>query len=393
MKHILRKPLLPCVLLILLVFSVCFMTLFQQSIVDNQAAVETMYNSVQLIFQVLPGTSANGVLKLRNSTAEKLLKVEGVNGCAYYMECPYSLRSPVQFANYSVAYGTNDFSFFSKERGVEITFAQGWNEDAVLNPKESAGIPCILDSLLAEALEVKGGDTFVIAPNADEDADPASAPGLTMIVAGTFVSLDGLVEPYSILVSDAAFLGRSGFLYNGPMMEEFYYYRSFHFYIDPAYNREFQTVREAVKEILEKDGDFILYSNVRILEQAVRPIEQKVRIQQMLVTPLSILLCVATAVMAVFLCAGFSTEVFLRLLWGENRTLVWLKMIGSVLLLMAAEGLVALMIVWLICGVQWIGWAAQYMAVIATACFAAIAIQQTVFCTKNMVSFYQSREG
>lgn len=393
MKHILRKPLLPCVLLILLVFSVCFMTLFQQSIVDNQAAVETMYNSVQLVFQVLPGTSANGVLKLRNSTAEKLLKVEGVNGCAYYMECPYSLRSPEQFANFSVAYGTNDLSFFSKERGVEITFAEGWNEDTVLVPGESAGIPCILDSLLAEALGVKDGDTFVIAPNADEDADPASAPALTMIVAGTFDSRDGLVEPYSILVSDAAFLGRSSFLYSGPMMEEFYYYRTFHFYIDPAYNREFQTIREAVNGILGKDGDFILYSNVRILEQAVRPIEQKVRIQQMLVTPLSILLCIATAVMAVFLCAGFSTEVFLRLLWGENRTLVWLKMIGSVLLLMAAEGLIALIIVWLICGVQWIGWAARYIAVIAAACFAAIAVQQTVFCTKNMVSFYQSREG
>ena len=61
MKHILRKPLLPCVLLVLLVFSVCFMTLFQQSILDNQAAVEDMYDNVQLTFQVLPGTASSGV--------------------------------------------------------------------------------------------------------------------------------------------------------------------------------------------------------------------------------------------------------------------------------------------------------------------------------------------
>ncbi len=392
MKHIIRKPMLPCVLLILLSFSVCFMTLFQQSILDGQAAVEDMYNSVQLTFQVLPATGANGVLKLRNKTAEKLLQVEGAADCAYYLECPYSLRSPVHFANYSVAYGTNDLSFFSKERGVEISFAEGWNEAAVLNPGEMAVIPCILDSILADALDIEAGDTFAIAPNADEDTDPEAAPTLTMVAAGTFENNKGLVEPYSILVSDKSFWGRSGFLYNGLMMGDFYYYRAFHLYIDPAYNREFQPIREAAKAALEKDGDFILYSNARILERAVRPIEQKVRIQQMLVTPLSILLCVATAVMVLFLCAGFSTEVLLRLLWGENRTLVWLKIIGSVLLLMAVEGLIALIIVWLICGVQWIGWAAQYMAMIVAVCFAAMAIQQALFCTRNMVAFYQSRE-
>ncbi len=393
MKHILRRPLLPCVLLVLLVFSVCFMTIFQQNILDNEASVDAMYNSVQLVFQVLPGTSANGELKLRESTASKLLEVEGVRNCAYYLECPYSLRSPVQIANYSVAYGTNDLSFFSKERGVEITFAEGWDEDSVLNSGESAGIPCILDSNLACVLGVEAGDTFTVAPNAGEDTDPASAPTLTMVAAGTFEDQAGLVDPYSIILSDAFFFGRSGFFYTGTIIESFYYYRTFHFFVDPAYNREFQAIREAARSILEEDGDCILYSNVRILEQAVRPIEQKVRIQQMLVVPLSILLCIAAAVMAVFLCAGFSTEVFLRLLWGERRALVWLKMNGSVLLLTAAEGVVALIIVWLICGVRWIAWAARYMAVIAVACFAAVAIQQTVFCVRNLVAFYQSREG
>ena len=136
-----------------------------------------------------------------------------------------------------------------------------------------------------------------------------------------------------------------------------------------------------------------MYSNVRILEQAVRPIEQKIRIQQMLVTPLRILLCIAAAVMAVFLCAGFSGEVFLRLLWGEKRWLVWLSMMGSVLFLMVAEGMIALGIVWLVCGAQWINWAAEYMMRVVVLCFVAIAIQQTIFCTKNMVAFYQSKEG
>lgn len=393
MKHILRKPLLPCVLLVLLVFSVCFMTLFQQSILDNQVAVEDMYDNVQLTFQVLPGTSANGELKLRNKTVTKLQKVEGVTDCFYYLECPYSLRSPIQLANYSSVYGTNNLSFFAEERGVNITLGDGWDEDAIIHPEEGGSIPCVLEINLAGVLDVNTGDTFVIAPNADEETDPEVAPSMEMVVAGTFEDEAGLVDLYSIIVSDLSFLGSPGFLYSSPMMESFYYYRTYHFMTDPIYNRDFQMIKDEVNSVLKTDGDFILYSNVRILEQAVRPLEQKIRIQQMLVTPLSILLCVATAVMAVFLCVGFSGEVFLRLLWGEKRIFVWLKMIGSVILLMTIEGLVALGLVWFICGANWIDWAAKYMALIVGTCFVAISIQQTIFCTKNMVVLYQSKEG
>lgn len=212
------------------------------------------------------------------------------------------------------------------------------------------------------------------------------------MVAGTFADGAGLVDLYSIIVSAETFPGNPGFLYSGTMLESFYYYRTFHFQTDPSYNRDFQTIKDEVSSILKKDGDFILYSNVRILEQAVRPIEQKIRIQQMLVTPLRILLCVAAAVMAVFLCVGFSGEVFLRLLWGEKRWWVWLSMTLSLVLLLAAEGSAALLIVWLVSGVQWIGWAAQYMLSVVVLCIIAVAIQQTFFCSKNLVAFYQSKE-
>lgn len=393
MKHILRKPLLPCVLLVLLVFSVCFMTLFQQSIMDNQVAVEDMYDNVQLTFQVLPGTSANGELKLRNKTVTKLQKVQGVTDCFYYLECPYSLRSPIQLANYSCVYGTNNLSFFAQERGVNITLGDGWDEDSIIHPEDGGSIPCVLEINLAGVLGVNTGDTFVIAPNADEETDPEGAPSMEMVVAGTFEDEAGLVDLYSIIVSDLSFLGNPGFLYSSTMMESFYYYRTYHFMTDPIYNRDFQMIKDEVNSVLKKDGDFILYSNMRILEQAVRPLEQKIRIQQMLVTPLSILLCVATAVMAVFLCTGFSGEVFLRLLWGEKRIVVWLKMIGSVIFLMAIEGIAALGLVWFVCGANWIDWAAKYMALIVGTCLIAITIQQTIFCTKNMVAFYQSKEG
>lgn len=392
MKHILRKPLLPWVLLAVFIFGVCFMTLFQQSILDNQAVVDEMYGSVQLTFQVLPSASANGVLKLRNKTVTKLLAVEGVTDCDYYLECPYSLREPLQLANFSTVYGTNDLMFFAEERGISIDYGVGWNGDNVLAVQEGA-IPCLLEANLASVLGVEAGDTFIIAPNADEDVDPQSAPSLTMVAAGTFLNEKGLTDLYSIIVSADTFLSSPGFLYSGGMMESFYYYRTFHFQTDPACNRDFQTIRDAVTSVLKKDGDFILYSNVRILEQAVRPIEQKLRLQQMLVTPLGILLCAAAVVVALLLCSGFSTEVFLRLLWGEKRWLVWLKMMGSLLLLLAMEGAAALAIVWFLSGAQWIRWAAQYVLLTTGLCIIGAAVRQAVFCSKNLVAFYQSKEG
>ena len=197
---------------------------------------------------------------------------------------------------------------------------------------------------------------------------------------------------FSIVVPDESFISNPGFLYNGNMMEAFYYYRAFHFQTDSSYNRNFQPLKEEINSILKKDGDFILYCNARILEQAVRPIEQKIRIQQMLVIPLSIMLCIASAVMTLFLCTSFSGEVFLRLMWGEKRWAVWLQMMGSLILLLTVEGVVALIIVWFVSGIQWITWATQYLVITMGMCFVMTAIQQTIFCSKNLVAFYQSKE-
>ena len=392
MKHIFRKPMLPSVLLALLVFGLCFMTLFQQSIRNNQASIDEMYDSIQLKFQVLPGISANGMLELRNKTVTKIKNVEGVADCFYYLECPYSLREPIQAANFSVVYGTNNLTFFSEERGIHITYGKGWDEKSVLTLDEERVIPCLLESNLADLLRVETGDSLAVAPNPDVDTDPESAPSLNLTVAGIYTNQAGLVELYSIVVPDEIFISNPGFFYNGDMMETFYYYRAFHFQTDSSYNRNFQPIKEEINTILKKDGDFILYCNARILEQAVRPIEQKIRIQQMLVTPLSILLCIASAVMTLFLCTGFSGEVFLRLMWGEKRWAVWLRMMGSLILLLIVEGAVALSIVYFVSGIQWIPWATRYLLVSIGLCTAAAAIQQTVFCSKNLVTFYQSKE-
>ena len=391
MKHIFRKPLIPGVLFLLLAFGVCFLILFQQNILDDQRSVDEMYSSVQLTFQVLPG--ADGVLRLKSRTARELMSIEGVSRCFYHFECRYSVREPLRLANLSTIYGVNDISFFAGERDLRITYGDGWDEQAVLNPAQDAPVPCILEANLAIILGVEPGDTFVIASNADQNVDLASNPSVTMVAAGTFTDGGGLTDLYGMIVCDRTFVSRPGrFLHNDLMANLAYFYRSFYFQVEPSRNRDFQRIREEANSVLKGAGSFSLYSNARILEQTVRPIEQKIHIQQMLVTPLSILLCIASAVVAVLLCTGFSTEVFLRLFWGEKRPVVWLSMTGSLVVLMAAEGAMALLAVWLVSGTGWIAWAARYLLLTVCLCAAAAAVQQAVFCGRNLVAFYQSKE-
>lgn len=172
MKHIFRKPLIPGVLLLLLTFGVCFLTLFQQNILDDQRSVDEMYNSVQLTFEVFP--SADGLADLRSKTAKKLMEIEGVSRCFYHYECRYSVREPMQMTNLSTLYGVNDITYFAQEQGVQVTYGDGWDEQAVLSlpAKQDDPVPCLLEVNLAAVLGVEPGDTFVAASNPNQDVEP-----------------------------------------------------------------------------------------------------------------------------------------------------------------------------------------------------------------------------
>ena len=67
-------------------------------------------------------------------------------------------------------------------------------------------------------------------------------------------------------------------------------------------------------------------------------------------------------------------------------------MMSSLILLMVTEGVIALLIVRFVCGTQLILWAMQYLLLNVGLCIIAMAIQLVVFCNKNLVAFYQSKE-
>lgn len=390
MKHIIRKPVLPLLLMAALIFGMCFMCFFRQGIARDLLLVEEMYQSTQLTYCVIPEGSSNGSLKLGTWIIQDIRQLEEVTDSYAYLTSPYSLKEPREAVCLSKAYGTNNAGTFFSEMKAGVSYAEGYGHESLQETSGDA-ILCVADTLLVEAMGIKEGDSFVIVPNDGTPADNEKAPMMTMKLIGTYTDTAGLLEPMGLVVAESVFFGDQGFLFNYTMKEKYGYYQGLQFDIDPVYNREFDRIAETVEEIIG-DGS-TLYSNARMLKQAVRPMEQKLALQQAMADPLEIVFCVAAGVVAMLMALGFQTEIFLRFLWGESRFAVFVKMLFSTIIYQMLCGAAAMAAALIISGGEWFSLAAAYLKAALPVCLAAAVIPIGVNCGKNLIKLYQSREG
>ena len=171
------------------------------------------------------------------------------------------------------------------------------------------------------------------------------------------------------------------------------YYRAYAMRLDPAFNREYDRVEDELEKILYDMGAFSFATNARSIENAARPLIQKLQMQELLVLPLCVLLMLAAFVSAVLLGLSMDTEVFLRLMWGEKRARVFAALLGVaglwLLICIAASTAAA----FLTAGADWLRWAATYSGTTAGGCLLGCGIPLGRACGANLVKSYQSREG
>lgn len=393
MKELMRSPRLPALVLALLVFGVCFMTWFQKSIEDNLTQIERLYETTQLIFQVLPGEESTTELRMNLHKGSLIQELPEVTAYMGMIRCNYSLRQPESRPALSSICGTDNLPLFAQSNNLTITFGTGWDEETFLGGWDG-GVPCLMEDTLAQELQLQPGDTFVIAPTNGWD-DPHWAPDITMVLSGTYLDPDASLDANGLITQEGIFLtdpNTPHLLCNSQMMYDCFY-RQFTFLIDPAYNREYARIQQEAEEILASAGKFSVHTNARTLQEAVQPLERKLHLQQMLVMPLAVLLTLACAVAAVLLTLSMRTEVFLRLMWGQNRRKVFFRLLfrlGGFLLLCAGLSLV---LVFITCGSNWLLWASSYTAVTVGVCLLPVSGVLMRCCGRNMVKFYQSREG
>jgi len=279
MKHLLRKPLLPLLLLAMIVFADCFLVSFREGILRDREQVENLYDNTLLTIELLPGENSGSRLRLPTHKKDFLEELAQVEHTLYVIECDaLASDTPARL------YGTNDLprlvSHCSLAAPEGLSFSGG-----------GAAIPCLVGTDLAAALALSPGDTLTVIPINSMGAYTDSAPHVPLTVLGIF-SDPAFTMDSGIIVPEEIFLHGPKLLYNSDMMYDCFY-RTYIMELDRAYNRDFEATEEAVEDILADRKQFELSSNYRTLRRVVGPLERKLAVQERLVVPLAVLFALA----------------------------------------------------------------------------------------------------
>ena len=384
MKHLIRKPLLPLLILGIMLFAACFLSDFQEGIRCDKERVDGLYDSTVLNIEFLPGQDSMESLRLQAHKGDFLEELEQITRTLRVMEC----NAKAEDTDIRV-YGTNDHVWLADYKNLETELWTGWNWESF---SETDGtVPCIVGTDLKNRLELSLGGTVIVIPVDYRGMSTESAPVVTMIVTGFFSDPSNAMNG-GIIVPEKIFLYGPEILYNSNMMNDCFY-RTFVMELDPAFNRDYETTEEAVEKILYNQKEYELISNFRTLKKTVGPLERKLAVQEKLVLPLAVLFAAAAMVCGVLLAKSFETEIFLRLLWGEKRFGVWCRLVFAVTVWLTVCALLSAAAAGFFGGNRWLLWALEYSGTVSALCAISAAIPMGHSCWRNLVELYQSKEG
>ena len=388
MKYLYRKPLLPVLLMTMFLFGTCFMTLFQKGMAEDRQRIEDIYNNTHIYIDALPQDDSAENLRMvvyRGNAAAELLEIED---SMMVQTCYYSLCNSMEEEICSRVYGINNPDAYAQYQDFRIDWGDGWNRETFLDIEKETG--CLMEMELADALNLTVGETFTILPYAYPEQEEENVPEITFTLAGVFARRQSGLEKNALIVPNTIFKGDGGLLYNSTMVNNCFY-QVYRLELKPAYNREVDMVLEKIeKKLIDK---YSLVTNARTMRQAIRPIELKLQLQEMLEVPLMVVFVVATMVLGLLLSLSLKTELFLRFLIGERRYQVLFRISGSLFLMLLFFSGLSLLAVRLVAGAEWVVQAFYYLKVTSVLTALVMALPLAVISGKNLVKLYQQREG
>lgn len=413
MKHLIRKPMLSLLLLAVMVFGTAFMAFFRADIAAGWAQIDRLYNDARITVELVPEAGWSN-LQMKTHKSIMIEAMPEVEETLSVMECEYILRdgTPLELPDsemnsggddwmlsYQDGYvsiptatihGTNNVAWLTEYWDLAVEWLDGWNADSFR--VNDGNVPCLVGQMLLDESGLALGDTVSISPSHKIGRVSSQAPIYDLMIVGVYSEDMDRVGQKDILVPEESFLNGPKLLYNGDMMYRCYY-RAYALKLNPEFNREYDRIEDQLEKILYDLQGYSFASNAKALENAARPLTQKLHMQELLVMPLCLLFCAAAVVVAVLLGMSMETEVFLRLMWGEKRLAVFAALCGIVCLWLVACVAAACCTSGLTVGTAFLAWAAKYSAATALLCAVGCAIPLMKFCGSNLVKFYQSREG
>ena len=411
MKHLIRKPMLPLLLLAVVVFGTAFMAFFRADIATGWAQIDRLYADARITVEIVPETGWSN-LSMKTHKSIMIENMPEVGETLSVMQCEYILRdgTPLEMPDDSedgdmlsseyqgpyiqiatdTIHGTNNMPWLTEYWGLTIDWLDGWRAESFA--VTDGTVPCLVRQSLLDENGLALGDTVSISCSPWNVRVSVDAPVFDLLIVGVYQEDMDRLGQMDMIVPQESFLGEPRLFYNSDMMYRCYY-RAYAMKLNPEFNREDDRIEDALEKILYDLNGYSFATNARALENAARPLTQKLQMQELLVTPLCLLFCAAAVVIAVLLGMSMETEVFLRLMWGEKRLAVFAALCGVVCLWLLVCAAVACGVSCLTAGTAFLSWAAKYSAITAAMCALGCAVPLAKSCTSNLVKFYQSREG
>ncbi len=388
MKWIIRKPVLPIILLAILLSGTFLVMLLSYNMKSNRETVDRLYDETILKFRVLPGTNALSTLELPLNIADSISQIKEIDSTYCELHCPSVIGTPTGYFNFVETYGTSDMEAFAQAKKLEITYGEGYNAEVF----RTDNTLCLLDESLVAACELNIGDTVSVAGCIIEYVLEDEAPILEFTLAGTYKSEEALLPAYATLVSDGCFFDKEGLLYSEDMEDSWLFYTDYICTINPLYNREYLRVQDEIKKQLGGSTNFLLYSNIRVLERSIRPLEQRLDTQRILFPLLKITIAGSYILLSIMMALNRRRDMLIRMVFGEKagkvRISEWLYIILT--MLVSAVPAVLLLVIIFLCDVP----ALDSLELISVSLVvAALGTLITMIFTSSggLVKLYQSR--
>ena len=287
------------------------------SILNSHTRIDELYNTISIQMTLMPKSSTDYVIGgfaaqktidgIQNTGFAQDAYLEGLCAVTRIRREDVYLNDEPQpgprdgdtgegFSDGAVAkiLSVNDFDrFLSAGSGaeIEIAYHDGWDAGIFARDwRDSEALPVLMPAFLCESLHIPLGSRVAL----DILREDSGAIGTHLLqVVGTYTGTltasqwDGvpcLLAPVSVLDT---------------VTQSHIFYTTAHFALDPAWNRELDTVRTAVEEITEDYGAGLIPLRPMIwdeeLKQAVEPLENSIRLMEMLF-PIALTLSLLAAV-------------------------------------------------------------------------------------------------
>ncbi|MBR0092120.1 MAG: hypothetical protein IJP92_10510 [Lachnospiraceae bacterium] len=312
-----RKPLNTVLFMMSALIGVLLLILNDRVMADNEASVEELMNLSVITCHIIANNPTEAPVRILPMQAEMLTERDEVADWFAYERGPFYLNGSDPADGFFVVYATTDYEHFFRETYVECKVEPEY-ADADFATESYV---CFADKSFLSAKELAVGDTIDIRGGRADTSYNPNAPLLSFRIIGSYDAENSSISSAAIVVPESCFFakGAQRITYDSETYMQWYRFHFFSFTLNPKYNDTFEETVARLLPVVEEIGDYSLHTDAREMENALRPLEQRMMIQRALTGILRWVFMLLSLIVAAVMGVAERQEILIRRLFGEHQ--------------------------------------------------------------------------